>query len=93
MAEFLTRAFFEEELPGLAEAYAREVGAEKATVELMLRNGVALKIEGKPTCTDTYVAVDFKSGAQTRRAIVPYGTVLGVSFTTDHSEKKVGFHR
>lgn len=92
MAEYLTRSFFEEELEGLAAAYGREAGGRTASVELMLRNGVALKVEGNPTCTDTYIAVDFKSGAQVRRAILPYSSVVGVAFTTDHGDKKLGFH-
>jgi hypothetical protein len=92
MADYLTRSFFEEELEGLVAAYGQETGGRTASVELMLRNGVALKVEGKPTCTDTYIAVNYKSGAQLRRAVLPYSSIVGVGFTTDHSDKKLGFH-
>jgi hypothetical protein len=93
MTEFLTRSFFEEELPGLQEAYARDMGAEKVSIELMLRNGVTLKVEGRPTCSDSFIAADFKSGTQNRRVVFPYGSVMAVGFTTESGDKKVGFHR
>lgn len=93
MAEYLTRSFFEEELESLAKAYAQEVGAEEASIELLLKGGVALKVEGLPTCTDGYVTVDYKSGNEARRAVLPYKSIVGVSFKTEAADKRVGFHR
>ncbi len=92
MAEHLTRAFFETELEGLAEQYAADAGVRQVVTELMLRNGSALRIEGKPVCTDQYIAVDYKSGTQLCRAVIPYGAVVGVGFSPD-SSGTVGFHR
>lgn len=93
MAEHLTRAFFEDELSRLSEAYAAENGAQKVFTDVMMRNGVTLRVEGKPTCTDTYVMIDFKQGTQISRAVVPYGSILGVGFSTEGSSGGMGFHR
>lgn len=92
MTEFLTRAFFETELRGLAEAYARESGAAKVQTEIMLRNGLLVRIEGEPVCTDTYIAFDHKQGNNRVRAVLPYGSILGVNFSADQS-KTLGFQR
>lgn len=84
MGEFLTRSFFEEELPSLAEAYGRETG-NKVAAEVVLKNGMVLQIEGKPVCTDTYLAFDHKSGTQVHRAVLPYGSVVGVNFRSQNA--------
>lgn len=92
MAEKLTRSFFEEELRSLADAYGAETGAQKVVTELLLRDGATLRMEGQPTCTDRYLMFDYKSGNQTRRAVVPYGSITAVAFAGD-STGSLGFHR
>ncbi|MFZ5824024.1 MAG: hypothetical protein ACOY94_06825 [Bacillota bacterium] len=92
MAEFLTRAFFEEELDRLSDAYGKETGDRGIAVMVMLRDGQALKLEGKPTCTDTYLLCDYKSRGVTARAAVPYGSIVAVSLTSEVSGT-MGFNR
>ncbi len=92
MAEFLTRAFFEEELDRLTEAYGQEIGEKKISVMVMLRDGQGLKLEGKPTCKDSYVLCDFKAKGGTARAAVPYGSIVAVTLTAE-SGGTMGFAR
>lgn len=84
MAEFLTRSFFEVDLPSLSEAYGRETGA-KVAAEVVLRNGIALQIEGKPICTDGYLTFDYKNGTHMQRAVLPYGSIVGVNFRSQNA--------
>lgn len=92
MAEFLNRAFFEEELDRLTEAYGRETGEKGIATMIMLRDGQGLKVEGRVTCTDSYVLVDYKARGSVARAVLPYGSIVGVSLTTD-SAGTMGFNR
>lgn len=92
LSETLTRAFFEEELKGLQEAFAVESGAEKVLVDLILKGGNTMRLEGEPVCRDTYIAFDRKSGAHKSRTVLLYEGILGVNFSAEN-EKKVGFHR
>lgn len=92
MSETLTRAFFEEELKGLKEAFAADTGAGKVEVDLILKGGSNMRLEGEPTCTDTYIAFDRKAGAHKSRTVLLYRSILGVNFSAEN-EKKVGFHR
>jgi|GEM_PF-4900217 len=88
MSENLTRAFFEDELKGLAAAYAKDCGVEKVAIDLMLKNGHTLRIEGDPVCTDTYVVIDHKHG----RAVLPYRAIVGVGLAAKGGGS-LGFHR
>lgn len=92
MADHLKRAFFEEELPKLAAAYAAEVKAEKVTTDVMLRSGVSLRMEGTPVCADEYIQFDTKNGGHLHRAVLPYGAILGISFAGENASG-VGFVR
>jgi len=92
LSETLTRTFFEDELQGLQEQFATESGAEKVVVDLILKGGSTMRLEGEPVCTDTYIAFDRKSGAHKSRTVLLYKGILGVNISAEN-EKKVGFHR
>jgi hypothetical protein len=89
---YLTRAFFESELPGLKAAFAEETGLTKVEAELLLRNGHHIRLEEQPVCTDGYISFDRKDGSHRSRMILPYSTILAVTLVGE-SEKKVGFVR
>ncbi|MDF2627422.1 MAG: hypothetical protein K0R39_1253 [Symbiobacteriaceae bacterium] len=88
--EALTRAFFAEELRGLKESFAAETGAEKVIVDLMLRSGQTVRLEGEPVCAESYVAFDRKDGAHKTRTVLLYKSILGVHLSAEN-EKRVGF--
>ncbi|MFZ5814370.1 MAG: hypothetical protein ACOY93_03600 [Bacillota bacterium] len=92
MAEMLTRAFFEEELGRLTAAYSQEIGEKRVAVTLMLRDGQSLKLEGEPTCTDTYLLCDYKGRGNIARAVIPYRSIVAVSLSVEGGGT-VGFTR
>jgi hypothetical protein len=90
----LSRAFFEHELKGLAEAFAAESGADRVATEIMLRDGVSLRTGSDPISHDTYITFDCKQGSKFGRVILPYEAIVGVGFVSDGTGTgKVGFHR
>lgn len=88
----LNRAFFETELKSLAETFAAESGAKRVYIEVMLRDGGTLRMEGDPVCTDSYIAFDLKQSAKFGRVVIPYDAIVGVGFGGDASGS-MGFHR
>lgn len=92
MSEALTRAFFAQELKGLQEAFAADAGAAQVHVDLILKGGTTMRLEGEPVCTDTYIAFDRKAGSHKARTVLLYKAILGVNLSAE-SEKRVGFHR
>lgn len=76
----------------MTEAYVADTGVQKVNTDLLLRTGSFVRLEGKLTCGDTYLMFDRKSGGDISRMVLPYGAVVGVTFTPD-STKTVGFHR
>lgn len=88
MSQVLTRSFFEEELHGLKEAFAREKNADKVVVDLILKGGGHVRLEGQPTCTETYIAFDRKDGSRT---VLGYGAIMGLNLSAEKTGK-LGFH-
>ena len=86
----LTKAFFADELQGLKESFAAETGADKVIVDLMLRSGQTVRLEGEPVCTDSYIAFDRKDGSHKSRTVLLYKSILGVHLSAEN-EKRVGF--
>lgn len=83
MGEHLTRSFFETELKDLAQAYGKETDSPKVAVEILLRDGTSVRVEGDPVCTDSYVRFDYKNGTNVRRLVLPYRSIIGVGFTQE----------
>ena len=86
----LTSQFFASELGALKEAFAAETGAEKVVVDLMLKSGQTVRLEGEPVCAESYIAFDRKDGAHKTRTVLLYKSILGVHLSAEN-EKRVGF--
>lgn len=86
----LTKAFFVEELQGLKESFAADTGADKVAVDLMLKSGQTVRLEGEPVCTESYIAFDRKDGTRKSRTVLLYKSILGVHLSAEN-EKRVGF--
>lgn len=79
--------FFQEELPALLAAYRQERGDEKAQAELLLRHGVFIRIEGEVQARPEYMACDYKLRDEKRRALVPYDSIVAITFAPGEREK------
>ncbi|HEY3368056.1 MAG TPA: hypothetical protein VGK74_23595 [Symbiobacteriaceae bacterium] len=91
MAEQLSAKFFTEELPKLAEAFAKEEGAPEVYTDILLRDGITLRLEGQPVCTEAYIAFDHKAGAQKHRIILPYASIVGIGMSATGEKAGMGF--
>lgn len=87
-----TRAFFETEWRQQAEAYSQEHGGGRpADVELMLRDGVIIKIDDVHAVGDTWVAVNYHYATTVRRAVVPFDAICALTFQPGEGKRLVGF--
>ncbi|HYG60313.1 MAG TPA: hypothetical protein VD902_19765 [Symbiobacteriaceae bacterium] len=93
MTEILTRSFFVEELDSLKEEFARDTGAEKVVVDLLLKSGGHVRMEGTPVCGATYLYFDRKDGHKVTRTVLGYAAILGVHLAAEKDKSgKLGFH-
>lgn len=83
----LNQAFFQTELPGLLAAYRTETADPKAQVELVLKHGVFLRAEGDLEPREHCLMVNYKLRDQLRRAVVPYDSIVAVTFAPAEREK------
>jgi hypothetical protein len=88
--QHLTHEFFETVLPRMKESFAEENGSGKVHIDLLLRTGQHLRLEGEPICTAAYISFDKKDGTRHSRIILPYGSIVGVTLI-EEGERKVGF--
>lgn len=90
----LSKSFFEQELPGMREAFGAEQGTDEVAVEVLLGEGIILRAQGAITCTESYLIFDHTVHGQARRAIVPLDKIAGIGLAAEKSERgRVGFKR
>ena len=91
MEQCLDQAFFTEALHQIKEDFAQKSGADgKVMVDLLLRNGQHMRLEGEPVCTAAYISFDRKDGAHLSRIVLPYSSIIGVTLVQE-SDRRVGF--
>lgn len=90
MEQYLDQAFFTEALHQIKEDFAQQAGEGRVMVDLLLRNGQHLRLEGEPTCTAAYISFDRKDGAHLSRIVLPYSSIIGVTLVQE-SDRRVGF--
>ncbi len=83
----LNQGFFQEELPRLLAAYRAEKGDEKAQPELVLKNGITIRVEGAVEGHLDYITFDYKLRDDRRRAVVPYTSIVAVTFGPSERER------
>lgn len=84
----INKAFFVERLADLRAEFQAASGAPAPAVELLVRSGLTLTVEGELRAEDDYLIVDYKLRGKTHRAVVPYDAIVAVGFAPEAPDHK-----
>ena len=91
----IDRSFFTDRLAGLQAEYKTAAGVEAPAVEVLLRTGMVLTVEGSVRAEMDYIVFDYKLRGKTHRAVVPYDGIVAIGFAPEAPDHKnrtpVGF--
>jgi len=84
----INKSFFTDRLAALQAEFRAASGVETPAVELLIRSGMMLTVEGELRAEDDFVVLDYKLRGKIHRAVVPYDSIVAVGFAPEAPDHK-----